>query len=214
MARGGFISPMVFLRRAYAKNISLIEAKMAVVEALRLECLECRGKRFSSSGARRAQYKRTNVIPSSVWVGLPDKHLSGWKWEIGRFVSRNEIGGPLRWDDVSLNERQCNELIDRLQARLPPPSESLVPAIERRRSISWDEWVAAVATLAYEQAINPECTDKDILDMTARRLGIHHEPSKVTKRMKTAAQAIVDRWKRTPPARPAPTTHPFTAPIK
>jgi hypothetical protein len=226
MARGGFIAPIVYLKNAFDRNVGLENAKRAVVEALRLRKLDCRGRRTESAlerlglmiegprnEAQRPKRAVQQLIPPDLMARTSDATIAEWDWETGEFVTSGQLGARQLWEDVKLNERQCNELLDRLDPRVHPASqETLRPADERRRGPAWDEWVSVVTTLAYEHAIDASSTDRDILDRAAARLGIRHEPEKQSKRMKSAALAIVSRWKIAPPKEPAPIKHVFSTP--
>jgi hypothetical protein len=218
MARSGFISPNVYLQRAFGKNISLDAAKQAAVEALQMGRLSCRG-RFSAMPVIRIKGvplpKKTGSralqdIPQAAFEGLTLEEIAAWNWETGTLVLSGDLDSDV-WRDVRFNEAQANEVLTRLEARSRPAPDQPEELNERRRGPTWDEWVAVVATLAFEHAIDEKSTDADILQRAAIRLGI---PEARTSRMKAAALAIVRRWKQTPPMQPPPLKIGFSDPSR
>lgn len=222
MARGGFIDPKVFLQRAFDRNLTLNQAKKGAVEAMRVGRLSSRGRpapAVSATARLKAGFKASakiqsrpqqQDIPRGIWTGLSKHDVAQWDWESGRFFGNGDLDLEA-WDAVKFNEAEANALLNLLAARHNPAQAeaAISPVNERRRGAAWDEWVAVIATLAYEQVINETSTDADILQLAALRLGID-DPS--TRRMKSAAMAIVGRWKRTPPRTPGPTQLKFVDP--
>lgn len=208
MARGGFISPAAYLERAFERNISLDDAKRTAIEALSVGRLASRGRVPTSAIARleapdagtltKPESTKLEDIPSSAWAGLTDEVISRWEWMSGRFHGSGDFGWQ-PWESVKFNEAQSNDLLDRMQP--PLTRNASASPTERRRGPTWDEWVAVVATLAFEHAIDETSTDRDIVQRAAMRLGM---PEAQTKRMKAAALAIVSRWKELPPNPPPP----------
>ena len=227
MARGGYISAEVAVNRVFAHVALLDDAKKIVIDALIAGVIRSRGKRrlpgkrpignyqyyedADETDSDNAQlYDRSNFkpsildeaedIPGKFWRGLAKEQSEKWDWTSGIFFNDNFPAEECLYQEITLSEKDINQIVKKHQSLAMTPSSE--PTHERLRHSSWDDWVAAVATLAHEHQIESRMQQIDLLDLINARLarwGLHPKENST---VAPTARAVLKRFASNPPAAP------------
>lgn len=224
MARGGFVSVEVAVGRAYKVVGSLHDARVLVTEALITGSLHARGRpkaparrtkrhsgklvlRYLDSGIATEEQEAEILgvvedIPKVFWNDLSQKSWDAWDWSASRLSNRDATGETQMYADVAVSERDLNSIIRLSGARLGHQRTSVITKRERRRHLTWDDWVAAVAILAAEQKVTAGMSQTQFLDLVSNRLEDWGLEPKDNSTVRGTARAILDRWRSDPPSKP------------
>lgn len=223
MARGGFIAADVAVGKLQRDLASRDEAKSAIIDALIGGAIAARGRPqvdadtecvggMDKSSEVATLVDRSDLtpsplgevqdIPSGFWKGTTRAQSRAWDWDSGTFFNDNSRSVTPLFEEVVLREKDINLLIKKHRVLAQPLQADSPPKRERKRASTWDDWVAAVAALAFEQQIDGAMTQRDLLDRINARLaswGLHpkEEPT-----VAPTARAILARWRTSPPTLP------------
>jgi hypothetical protein len=112
------------------------------------------------------------------------------------------------YDAISLREKEVNAFVSlHRDLRRGVPAESEAPAA-RLRDKSWEEWVAALATLAHEHQISGTMKQHELLGLIEARLRTWEVKIKPNSTVRTTASKVLERFKIDPPTKPLVVTKP------
>lgn len=223
MARGGFISPQVAVTKLYMKVGSREQAKSIIIDALIAGLIAARGRRQLDADedigrSEDEQNKPTKLVdrsdrphpplgevqdvPDRFWKKVNPVDSVRWDWDGGIFFNDNTSIDVSIFEEVVVREKDINLLVKKHHALANPIQEHGGAKRERRRASSWDDWVAAVAALAFEQQIDGDMTQTALLDRINARLASWGLHPKADPTVAPTARAILERWRASPPVLP------------
>lgn len=143
----------------------------------------------------------TEEIPPRFWGPLTVEDADRWDWFAGYFCSLSYEGPHPAYVDVSFKEKDINAVIKRHRANLPGTASTAIRK-ERLRPAKWDDWVAALATLAHEHSIEPHMTRNDLLTRVTARLGTWGLEEVPVSTVGRTARVVLERFRTDPPTAP------------
>lgn len=220
MARGGYIGAAIALKRVFVGFETIERAKGAFRDALIAGSIAARGGRWIEDAGEETdsdpgfilrdisagidgKYGEPEDIPPEFWSGISHKDFRDWDWQSGHFF--NSAAELSSYGDVAFRERDINGVLKKLEGLRSGPSTTAPSKKSRLKDASWEEWIAAVACLAYEQQISPGMKQVDLISRVHARLaawGIAE--MKEVSTIAPAVGAIRRRFASNPPVRPVP----------
>jgi hypothetical protein len=216
MARGGFLASGDALMRLARVIGDLREASRLLTGAMVSGAISARGRPFierdvDESGplvlrdlgsGTSPPLGEVKDIPSSFWKNADAAEQTSWNFEQGFAVSSDRHSAAPAYGDIKLCEKEVNAFVALNRNRLAGPNRETAKPKERRRDPSWDEWVAALATLAHEHAITPELRRTDLLDLIDSRLDKWDLGAKERSTVGPTARKVLERFRTNPPGYP------------
>lgn len=141
-------------------------------------------------------------IPSTFWKNAEPHERSRWDFEQGFALSADRHSAATAYGDIKLREKDVNAIVDVHRTRLAEPSSGPTKPRERLRDPSWEEWIAALASLAHEHSITPELKQTDLLDLIDHRLARWGLAPKDRSTVSPTARKVLERFRTSPPADP------------
>ena len=141
-------------------------------------------------------------IPSTFWKNADGYERSRWDFRQGFAMSSDRRSPTPAYSDVALGEKDVNALVKVHRDRLAGPTAVPIKPKERLRDPSWEEWVAALATLAHEHLIAPKTSQTDLLDQIDARLDRWGLGPKERSTVGPTARKVLERFRNNPPAEP------------
>lgn len=183
MARGGYVSSRVAITRLAQTIGERAKATRLISEAIISEWFAVRGRRQIVVTQPKRMPPKTSivlrdildaaepvslapreVIPMGFWHGQSPSQV-----DLERGVASNPSWGSdgTTYEELSLAEKGLNRLIDLHRPRDLAADEKP----ERRRRARWNEWVAALTSVAIQPGFNPpHTTVTDLLTLLELKL--------------------------------------------
>lgn len=215
MARGGYVSSEKSLAKVARVVGSRDKARRLITDALINGSIRARGSAPGEATPTElpaltpigeGDYEApgpTEEIPAAFWKPLTVQDADRWDWIEGYFCSLSYAGPHPAYVDVSFQEKDINAVIKLHRANLPGVVPTAVRK-ERTRSSEWHDWVAALATLAHEHAIQPQMKQRELLGLINARLQIWDVEERPASTVGPTATAVLERFRSHPPATPFP----------
>lgn len=207
MARGGYLRPEIAVEKLRQLTRSRNGAKRIIVEYLKAGDLASRGRRVQNMALltsvdhdEMSDYSARvhEAIRAEYWAEAKSFDSKFWNWSAGYFVC------PENWDndnmgyvEVQFKERDVNAIFAQMISR-----PNATPASKERPRPEWNDWVAAVAFVAYEHRINEAMLQRTLLRRINDQLEIWGLDAKEDSTVAPAARAILRRWASGPPVNP------------
>ncbi len=182
MARGGYISTEIAVRKLNAVLGSRERARQILIDALVSEELPARGKpippeppscqkrdpmllRDISTSFKPPKYGSETAIPGSFWTDAYPSEVDKWRLQEGFVFSSDS--DPDAYSAVKLEEKTVNALVRKFD-----PERATVPkkSRQRKRTARWPEWIAALTTCVKDHIVHGNLTQQQVLDEVNNRL--------------------------------------------
>jgi hypothetical protein len=218
MARGGYLASESALMRLARVTGDLKEASRLLTDALICCAIKARGCPYiEEEGAGEIVEKSmlrdlaslppsllgpARDIPSAFWKSASASDRSNWDFRKGYAVSSHHRDDDYAYGEVKFSEKDVNLLVALHGRSRTGVSNNDKPAAERLRDPSWEEWVAALATLAHEHSIHSAMKQAGLLSLIDARLRAWGIGTKDPTTVRPTARKVLERFKNNPPHDP------------
>jgi len=212
VAEGRYVAMPTALNRVFKKlPVSRRDAAVMIADALKSGALQARGSPLidtirperpfgtlidlaSPHDDVQRVYGKVRPIPTDFW--RDSESLDEWDGFTTSFSSVSEH--VLVFSDVQVRDKEVNALIAKHLAE----SDVGTQKVPRARGPDWDQWIAAVAALAYEHQIDGNMKRQDLLERISKRLQTWGVEDMHDTTVGPAARAILARFRSHPPVKP------------
>lgn len=209
MAEGRYVAMPTALNRVFKKlPASRRDAARMIADALRSGTLQARGRPLidtiwpevpkgtlidlaSPHDDVQAVYGKVRPIPTDFWH--ESESLDEWDGISASFSNSDAVV----FSDVQVRDKDVNALI----AKHLPLSAVAAQKVPRAHKPEWNDWIAAVASLAYEHQIDANMERQDLLERIATRLQKWGLDDMHDSTVGPAASAILARFRSHPPVK-------------
>lgn len=140
-------------------------------------------------------------IPARFWKDADSRKRASSNFEHGFASTDSDKSKRFAYDAITLAEREVNAFV-KLHVQRGTGELAQTPKRARRRHASWEDWVAALATLAHEHQISGDMTETELLDRIEARLTTWGATIKANSTVQTTARKVIDRLKTNHPIAP------------
>lgn len=218
MARGGFLASEAALTRLAKVTGDRREASRLLKEAMISGQIDARGSphlgpgdedessggmvlRDLGDGPPDIVGPKEN-IPLSFWKEADSRERASWDFESGFAMSSSRKSKYPAYSGVALGEKQVNSFVALHAVAGRRGKADQTTKKERLRAASWNDWVAALVTLAHEQQISAATKQKELLELIEARLMKWKMELKPDTTVGPTARKVLERYKSDPPFTP------------
>lgn len=216
MARGGFLATEAALTRLAKVTGDRREASRLLREAMISGVIDARGSLpletedevESSGGMVLRDIGDTSPpilgpvedIPTGFWKEATPREQANWNFEFGFATSSSRKSKFSAYNEIALREKQVNAFVALHTGGGGLGKSDRGSRKERLRAASWNDWVAALATLAHEHQISAAMKQNELLQLIEARLMVWGMEIKPDTTVGPTARKVIERFRSNPPA--------------